>query len=688
MRKIYKIGLSDEWVLKHRNDETLPIEVLKQVFSSMKGFVVCESTYNSLTFAVETDGEEAQDMKKTVCLLLDDKYGEGASSALVSWNEAHDSDDDSDDDEGEEESIFEKGRSVSLELGGDDDDDDAGLFAMLEAYKETTRRQDPVATMECINSLIGAKEFKALAEELVKVAPLLSDKKYTEVFARKCYLFSVSDGYGLTTYLNLFADIINSTKLRMIDVNSPVTEVKIDAETSSKNVSDCFSWARNAMGGSPERVKVVCLDICAWMDRLDSEAFRNFLRYVENSLQNTVVVFRVPFVDKEVLARIKDSLSDLLIIREVSFPPFNTEELVTYAKKELEKYGFTMAGRAWKYFNARIAEEKRDGRFYGINTVKKVVSELVYNKQLSNAGKKRATYVISQSDAKTLCEDIDASAGGGMEELDKLIGAEKIKRQVEEIIAQIEYAKLNEKEAPCVHMRFVGNPGTGKTTVARIVGKILKERGVLRIGNLHEVMGRDLCGRYVGETAPKTASICRDAYGSVLFIDEAYSLFRGDDGGKDFGLEALEMLIAEMENHRKDLVIIMAGYTDDMERLMQGNAGLRSRMPYCIEFPNFTKEQLGDIFASMAQGKFKCDQEVLDAARAYFAGLSDEFINSKEFSNARFVRNLFERTWAKAAMRCQLEGISEVTLTKADFERASSEKEFILNTPKRSRIGF
>ena len=96
-------------------------------------------------------------------------------------------------------------------------------------------------------------------------------------------------------------------------------------------------------------------------------------------------------------------------------------------------------------------------------------------------------------------------------------------------------------------MQFIGNPGTGKTTVARIIGKMLREKGVLRIGDFHECAGRDLCGKYIGETAPKTASTCRDAYGSVLFIDEAYSLYRTEDAGRDYGREALDTLIAEME---------------------------------------------------------------------------------------------------------------------------------------------
>ncbi|MCH5351294.1 MAG: AAA family ATPase, partial [Clostridiales bacterium] len=181
--------------------------------------------------------------------------------------------------------------------------------------------------------------------------------------------------------------------------------------------------------------------------------------------------------------------------------------------------------------------------------------------------------------------------------------------------------------------------GTGKTTVARIIGKLLKEKGILRVGAFFEYAGRDFCGRYIGETAPKTSSICRDAYGSVLFIDEAYSLYRGDGDTKDFGREAIDTLIAEMENHRDDFIVIMAGYTDDMDKLMSGNYGLKSRMPYTIEFPNFTREQLYDIYVSMAKGNFKCDPGLFDSARNFFMNLSEDFITAKEFPNARYVRN-------------------------------------------------
>ena len=150
----------------------------------------------------------------------------------------------------------------------------------------------------------------------------------------------------------------------------------------------------------------------------------------------------------------------------------------------------------------------------------------------------------------------------------------------------------------------------------------------------------------------------------------------------------MDTLIAEMENHRNDFVVIMAGYTDDIRKLMAGNAGLASRMPYNIEFPNFTRDQLYEIFMNMTKSKFKYDKNLLPAVKEYFASMPEESFKSKDFSNARFVRNLFERTWAKASMRCQLENNSAVVLTKDDFERASADKEFVQIIPKKTVIGF
>jgi SpoVK/Ycf46/Vps4 family AAA+-type ATPase len=277
----------------------------------------------------------------------------------------------------------------------------------------------------------------------------------------------------------------------------------------------------------------------------------------------------------------------------------------------------------------------------------------------------------------------------GFDELSELIGMEKIVDRLKEIVAQVKVTLSNTTmERPCLHMRFVGAPGTGKTTVARIVGKIFAENGILRNGYFFEYSARDLCGEYVGQTAPKTASICRDAYGSVLFIDEAYALYYGDDRNTDYGREALTTLISEMENHRSDMVVVMAGYKDDMDKLMEGNAGLRSRMPYIIEFPAYTKKQLFEIYMLMVKKHFKYEDSLEKEAEKYFESLSDSYIASADFANARFVRNLYERTWSKAAVRQSSSNTDRVVLNGADFITATADKEFSEKLMHKSVIGF
>ncbi len=571
------------------------------------------------------------------------------------------------------------------DLSDEDDEDDEDE---AETEQEEGQEEKMALVQEKIDGLVGATEFKALIQELQKVLKVTKIQNTQEVFLSQSYLFSIGDGCGLSTYLSVLSEMIDASGAISICEDRTIQEIKLDPY-DPKDEDDLYETARSLTRGIAEdEVQIICFDMSVWIDHVDSNAFRKFLYELVKKSKNFIYVFRLPFVDKDVIERVKSSLNDLLYVKTATFPPFTNEEIAVCAEKEFKNYGYALESDAWEFFQQRILEEKGDGRFYGLNTVKKVVKEFIYKKQLLSGASDERDLVVSSLEARSFCNRAFESEEG-IKQLIKLVGYENIKEKIDEMVAQIEIAiKTKGAERPCIHMRFVGNPGTGKTTVARIVGKILKEKGILRIGNFYEHGGRDFCGRYIGETAPKTAAICRDAYGSVLFIDEAYSLFRGDNDSRDFGREAIDTLIAEMENHRDDFVIIMAGYPDDMEKLMTANSGLRSRMPYMIEFPNFTREQLEQIFISMVNGRFETDEQIFEVAHNYFANLSDEILQSKEFSNARFVRNLYERTWAKAAMRCQLAGADAVVLTKADFELASNEKEFNLNTRKKTRIGF
>ena len=546
-----------------------------------------------------------------------------------------------------------------------------------------------LACVKEIDSLIGAEEFKELVNEIKMISGHVIEHNTFEAFAYQSYLFSINDGCGLSTYLRLFADTLSSCGLFKLNERQPVVEERLPAPGADKG--DLFSCVLSHIQGLSRSGRVICIDISEWMTSLSGKQFEEFLKMLEDHSKDNIFIFRVPFVEAEVLDGIRDQLGDILFIRTVSFTPMNGDELVECGKRFLGKFSYTADESVWEIFKDRITEEKSDGRFYGMNTVNKIVHEMIYRKQLNDVRNNVNTTVIKRNDVDHLVRKNRFEERDAFAQLDKMIGMEQVKKSIDEIVTQIELSKSGSGVAyPSLHMRFVGNPGTGKTTVARLVGQILKERGVLRNGNFFEYSGRDLCGRYVGETAPKTAGICRDAYGSVLFIDEAYSLYRGDDAGRDFGREALETLIAEMENHRNDLVVIMAGYTDEMDELMKGNAGLESRMPYIIEFPNYSREELYEIMMQMVDGHVEYTDDFSSAAKEYFDFLSDDVLLSKSFSNARFVRNLFERVCAKAGIRQRLDRSEKLILTKEDFYLASSERAFesLIEKKAKRKIGF
>lgn len=239
-----------------------------------------------------------------------------------------------------------------------------------------------------------------------------------------------------------------------------------------------------------------------------------------------------------------------------------------------------------------------------------------------------------------------------METLNHLIGLEKIKHDVKELtdFARIQKARKDAglKSVPVsLHLVFTGNPGTGKTTVARILAKLYNQIGILSKGQLVEVDRSGLVAGYVGQTALKTQEQIQSAIGGVLFIDEAYTLASKNE---DFGQEAIDTILKAMEDHRDDLIVIVAGYTEPMERFINSNPGLKSRFNKYIEFPDYTIDELMGIF-DMNCGKY--DYIIEDSARQHVREkLSLMKLSSPEnFANARAVRNLFEEIITNQAGR-------------------------------------
>lgn len=266
-----------------------------------------------------------------------------------------------------------------------------------------------------------------------------------------------------------------------------------------------------------------------------------------------------------------------------------------------------------------------------------------------------SSYIVPDSLPKTDC----------FYELEKLIGLNTVKKTLAEVTAfsliQKKRNQINLKTDPtALHMVFKGNPGTGKTTIARILGKIFKEIGVLSKGQLVEVERADLVGEYIGHTAQKTKEMIKKSIGGIMFVDEAYSLAQG--GEKDFGKEAIATIVKAMEDYRDNLVVILAGYSNEIDRFIRSNPGLRSRFPFQIEFKDYSSDELFSIALQMYNER---DYELTSKCRWKLKNHLNDFAKKRHphSGNARYVRNMIEKSIRLQALRI----VDKEYLTRKDL---------------------
>ncbi len=250
-----------------------------------------------------------------------------------------------------------------------------------------------------------------------------------------------------------------------------------------------------------------------------------------------------------------------------------------------------------------------------------------------------------------------------LEELDhELIGLKPVKTRVRDIAALLLVERARKQlgllaGSPSLHMSFTGNPGTGKTTVAMRMAQILLRLGYVRKGHVIAVTRDDLVGQYIGHTAPKTKEILKKAMGGVLFIDEAYYLYRAENE-RDYGQEAIEILLQAMENQREDLVVIVAGYKDRMETFFRSNPGLSSRIAHHLEFPDYLPEELEAIAGRMLESmQYRLSPTGIFALREYIPLRMQQ----AHFANARSIRNALDRARLRQANRLFAQRGGELT---------------------------
>ena len=275
---------------------------------------------------------------------------------------------------------------------------------------------------------------------------------------------------------------------------------------------------------------------------------------------------------------------------------------------------------------------------------------------------------VTLTRSKTSAEEIEAVN----KELDQIVGLETIKAYIRSLQNHIRMQEIRKAQGMKTseiskHMIFTGNPGTGKTTIARLISRYMKAIGALSQGQLVEVTRADLVAQYVGQTAPLTMSVIKSALGGILFIDEAYSLYRGKDDS--FGLECIDTIVKAMEDNRDNLIVILAGYSKEMKTFLESNSGLKSRFPNTIHFPDYTGEELRKIAEIQAKSKgYTIEAEALPKLEEYFDKVQS--INAAEAGNGRLARNVIEDAILKQSGRVVNDPeakIDELKLEDFDF---------------------
>jgi len=510
--------------------------------------------------------------------------------------------------------------------------------------------------LEKLNSLIGLNAAKKQVSSIVNAIRIQKDAEEFGVDNQGGHgtlhlVFKGNAGTGKTTVARIMAKIYQRLgvlpKGHMIEVGR--TDLVSDVVGGTAKLVS--AKIKEAMGGILfiDEAYALCPDD---NDTFGKEAVNTLVQEIENHRDALMVIIAGYSSDMDAFLTKNQGLRSRFP-KEIIFEDYTPDELCEIFKLTVKNKGYVLNTKLDKEIMALLKKESAKTADFGNARGVRNVVEAVISRQkdrIATIDKEERTkndYILIRSEdilAGGVAVEEEKSVQDYLDELNSMIGLDSVKKQVGKIINQVKIQKLAEERKlqgqqgnGTLHLVFKGNAGTGKTTVARIIGDIYRTLGVLKRGQLVEVGRSDLVSEYVGGTAKLVNAKVQEALGGILFVDEAYAVCPDDDD--KFGKEAIDTLVAAVENHRSEFMVILAGYSDDIDKLLDKNQGLRSRFPGEIIFEDYSLDEMFQIFGHyVSKAGMRLDAGIED----YVMELLKQRSREKDFGNARGVRNVFE----------------------------------------------
>jgi SpoVK/Ycf46/Vps4 family AAA+-type ATPase len=528
---------------------------------------------------------------------------------------------------------------------------------------EETRASEPVGPLEELESLVGLQGVKRQVRTLVNLNQMSQRRARLGMPVppmSRHLIFAGPPGTGKTTVARLYGGILTELGVlrsgHLVEVSRADLVAQYVGATAIKT-TEAFNEALGGVLFIDEAYTLVSEGKGGGHD-FGREAIDTLVKLMEDHRDDVVVVAAGYTDEMQAFLSANPGMASRFS-RTIEFGNYSVDELVTITESMCESHRYELDPRTRRALATHYERMPRDATFGNGRAARLVFEEMIDRQafrlaSMTDPAESDLSLLLPEdvSDEAARVTETSADLDTLLSRLSDMIGLAAVKREVKDMVDLLTAAKQREAAglpAPNIsrHLVFTGSPGTGKTTVARLYAELLLALGVLRRGQLVEVARADLVGRYVGHTAQLTKEVFQSALGGVLFIDEAYTL-TPEDTSNDFGREAVETLLKLMEDHRDEIVVIVAGYTEEMRRFLGSNPGLASRFSRFVKFDDYTTDELIDITRNQAAASgYECAPETVTALREHV----DALPRDQTFGNARLARQLLETMMTRQARR-------------------------------------